>query len=444
MKHFLTLILLSIATSITNAQGINFDNKLSWTQIQQKAKKENKYIFIDAYTTWCVPCKVMDQNVYPTAEAGEALNAQFISIKIQMDKTGKDNDYVKSWYNDAEALKRQFEISAYPTLLFLTPDGKLARKKIGGVDAKGLAVLAKDAQNPDKRFDYFFDLYKAKKLNFKEYPTLAKLADEIGKRDTAYLVRSQFKKSYLDKLPMSRLLTRDNLNFLLRNPDLISSKDRFYLFCKNEPARLDSNTKALQVPGGLSRQDAKVMVRSVMVREQITDQLYDKSGKLVSSPDWTRIKKDFLNHYHEDDGLKTFYDNKIQFYRSIGDWDGFAGSIDELLANCPTVLSDEIFLKILNNYAWYGVFANSNSPKVLTAAIKWVDLIIVKVPEDLDYLDTKANLLYKLGKKEEAMVLEQSIIDQLVKKTGKSAQDAAGDYYTTMQKMKRGEATWGE
>ena len=45
-------------------KGIKGITGLFWEQIKQKAKQENKYIFIDAYTTWCGPCKMMDEYVY--------------------------------------------------------------------------------------------------------------------------------------------------------------------------------------------------------------------------------------------------------------------------------------------------------------------------------------------------------------------------------------------
>ncbi|MBO9572315.1 MAG: hypothetical protein J7497_08925, partial [Chitinophagaceae bacterium] len=33
--------------------GINFEVRLTWQQIKDKAKAENKFIFVDCYATWC-------------------------------------------------------------------------------------------------------------------------------------------------------------------------------------------------------------------------------------------------------------------------------------------------------------------------------------------------------------------------------------------------------
>src|SRR5688500_3765008 len=70
--------------------GIKWVEGLSWEHILQKAKTDNKYIFVDFYTTWCAPCKAMEKNVYPDTRVGDVMNDKFISVKVQMDKT--DND----------------------------------------------------------------------------------------------------------------------------------------------------------------------------------------------------------------------------------------------------------------------------------------------------------------------------------------------------------------
>ena len=48
--------------------------KGSLKDAKAKAKKENKLIFIDCYTTWCGPCKNMSKKTFVNKEVGEYYN----------------------------------------------------------------------------------------------------------------------------------------------------------------------------------------------------------------------------------------------------------------------------------------------------------------------------------------------------------------------------------
>ena len=119
------------ASSPTENKGIRFEDNLSWSAIQAKAKAEHKYIFMDCYTTWCGPCKYMAKTVFPQQETGEFFNDKFISVGVQLDTTAKDDDRVKSWYADGHAIAEQFDVRAYPTYLIFSPDGQPLHRLVG-------------------------------------------------------------------------------------------------------------------------------------------------------------------------------------------------------------------------------------------------------------------------------------------------------------------------
>src|SRR3984957_3342251 len=121
---FLLLPLLSIAQD----KGVRFDHESSWSAIQARAKAENKYIFMDCFTTWCGPCRFMSTTIFPQQETGTYFNNKFISVAVQLDSTAKDADNVKSWYADGHNIAAKSGFRAYPTYLIFAPDGQVIHR----------------------------------------------------------------------------------------------------------------------------------------------------------------------------------------------------------------------------------------------------------------------------------------------------------------------------
>lgn len=126
MKYlFLLLFLIQSLLLSAQSSGITFTT-CSFREAMSKATAENKLIFLDAYTSWCGPCKEMSDHVFPKPEVGDFFNKRFICLKIDMDK------------GEGPELLKQFGIKAFPTLLVLDASGKEMHRVVGGRDAKGL------------------------------------------------------------------------------------------------------------------------------------------------------------------------------------------------------------------------------------------------------------------------------------------------------------------
>ena len=52
----------------------------------QKAREENKLVFIDCYTSWCGPCKKMLKEVFSRKDIGEYMNTRFVNYKQDMEQ----------------------------------------------------------------------------------------------------------------------------------------------------------------------------------------------------------------------------------------------------------------------------------------------------------------------------------------------------------------------
>ncbi|MBK9569336.1 MAG: DUF255 domain-containing protein [Chitinophagaceae bacterium] len=85
MKLLTGLVLSLVLALSAAATEITFEKSLTWKQIKEKAAKENKMIFFDAYTSWCGPCKYLENKVYTDDAVASYYNANYINVKFDME-----------------------------------------------------------------------------------------------------------------------------------------------------------------------------------------------------------------------------------------------------------------------------------------------------------------------------------------------------------------------
>lgn len=156
------LYLGAFGASTLFAQGVEFEHG-TWDEVLAKAQREEKPIFVDAYTTWCGPCKWMSKEVFPQTPVGSYINSHFVAYKMDMEK------------GEGPAFAKANNVMAYPTLLYFDSQGNLLHKAAGARDAEGLIQLSKDALSPEKQLGGFIQRYKdgaREKAFLKQYLTL--------------------------------------------------------------------------------------------------------------------------------------------------------------------------------------------------------------------------------------------------------------------------------
>lgn len=121
MKNIFTLLIIAFYSTCALAQGIQFQEG-NWDQVVAVAKQQNKPIFVDVYTAWCGPCKVMAKNIFPVAEVGAKFNAGFVNYKFDAEK------------GEGVALAKKYNVRAFPTFLFINPnDLSLIHEEVGAL-----------------------------------------------------------------------------------------------------------------------------------------------------------------------------------------------------------------------------------------------------------------------------------------------------------------------
>lgn len=114
--------------------GISFYSG-DWAKALEKSKKDKKLIFLDAYASWCGPCKRMAMTTFTDSTVGAYFNENFISYKMDMEK-----------HAEGPRLSQKFLLEAYPTLYFINSDESVVHYTVGFMDPAGLIAAGKEAK----------------------------------------------------------------------------------------------------------------------------------------------------------------------------------------------------------------------------------------------------------------------------------------------------------
>jgi len=199
------------------AQGIQFEDS-KWQEALEKAKVENKLLFVDAYTQWCGPCKRMAKHEFTQKEVGDYYNENFVNLKLDMETP------------NGRTFDSEYPVSAYPTMMFLDGDGKVVKRVKGGRKAAQLISMGEEVmkshdfsgnfreqyEDGDRSYDVVFGFVKA--LNQSSKPSL-KISNEYLKSNPN--ITSEQKLMFIAEAAVeadSRLFSefRNNKNDLLK------------------------------------------------------------------------------------------------------------------------------------------------------------------------------------------------------------------------------------
>jgi thioredoxin-related protein len=400
MKTIVKIIMMIIVYMPLNtiAQGIQFEEGLNWEQVQAKAKKLSKSIFVDCYATWCGPCKEMDKTVFTDASVGKYMNDSFISLRVQMDSTTNDVTNIKLLYPLAKTFTEKYQIASLPTFLFFSSNGTLLHKGIGGKTTKSFNLLIKDANNPDKQYYTKVTNWRIGKTPVTDLPALAILVrNEYKDKTIAKEIARDYISRYLNLLEGSRFYSNENLSFITEFASVVTSGDNVFKFIYNNSGTVDSIMKI--------KDYAKIAIKVVVTNEEINP-IVNKADNALKTPDWELAEKVVARKFNKVIAYLSVLDAKVNWYNK----------------NRKTVEHTIYFVKqmeaygvdrapfdYLNAAAW-NVFKYSNDKKMIKKALAWSNMSISKSVSGYDSLtcmDTKACLLYKIGKKAEAINVEE-------------------------------------
>lgn len=138
MKKIISGLFLFSAITAFAQEAVKFQD-LPFKELVAKAKKENKLLFIDAYTSWCGPCKMMEKNTFTQKAVGDYYNTNFINARFDMEK------------GEGREIASKFGVRSYPTYLFLNGDGELVSQNFGYMEGSLFVSMAQDVNSPNNK-----------------------------------------------------------------------------------------------------------------------------------------------------------------------------------------------------------------------------------------------------------------------------------------------------
>lgn len=169
------IITITIFSLSLSAQQINW---MSFEDAVNAQKVTPKKIFVDAYTIWCGPCKLLDKNTFSNPDLIAFMNENYYAVKFNAEGnetvTFKGKKYTNPGFNpnsngrnSSHELSAFFGISAYPTLLFLDEEANFITPLTGYRTPPQLELYLKMFHNDDYKKLKTQEEFNAYSSNFK-------------------------------------------------------------------------------------------------------------------------------------------------------------------------------------------------------------------------------------------------------------------------------------
>jgi thiol-disulfide isomerase/thioredoxin len=399
MKKLFTLMAMAIMTICltVNVEAQNREVEFehtAWKKVLKKAKKQDKLIFVDCYTSWCGPCKMMAKDVFTQDHVADYFNSNFVNFKVDMEK-GEGPDLKPGW-----------KITAYPTFLVINSKGEIIHRIVGAYGADEFISYVKEAQTKDKNFAALSKAYEAGQRDGEfmfSYLRALRLAS-LGKEE------ARKAKKYIASLQKEELLKKENWNiikFFMKEP--LTDEFRYVLENRSRFAELV----------GQEEIDNKIY-KTYSKKIESFQYFYPGKGREYDKAGFDRMIQDLQCSDYPKAAELIAIALKNEYQR-LNDWNKYATVVDGAL--------DFALLKNYEKQLGYfdsaaSMIAKASKDKdMLTRALRWATYAADKeerVEHKSGYLATKAKLLELVGNAEAAKTakMESDKADKAAEKAG--------------------------
>ncbi len=377
MKKIASAWLLLLSLLIFGQEGIQFQD-VSFKDLLAKAKKENKLLFIDAFTSWCGPCKMMEKNTFPKKSVGDYFNKNFINARFDMEK-GEGRD-----------IAIRYNVRSYPTYLFLNGDGDLVSINNGYMDEGLFLAMAQDINTPNNKKESLKDrfangekdpefLINIIKLNMNSDYNFAKIASE----------------RYFENKKATEPITKDEIGYLV-----------YFIKDTTDPNYKTYITRKSEIIKFLPEQTYNEFNNQIILSKIVTESIDDKS-KSINEVYFMQKAEPLVG---KENATTKLYQTKLSFYEQNGNFPAYEKTALEYYKNADAFEPTELL-----KAAWLFSEKTTNKDSLKKAA-EWAEKSVMR-GETAENTYILAKIYYLMGNKENAKNFAE-MAQYLAKKSG--------------------------
>ena len=158
MKHLiLFLVSFNLLSSIVVAQKIQW---MTLDEARAAQKVKPKKIFMDVYTNWCGPCKLLEKNTFQNPDVSRYISENYYAVKFNAEGTEEIEFYNQTFSNPnydptrkGRNATHQFTqflgVKGYPTMVFFSEDGDPIMPLVGYYKPKQIELYLKMIKQGD-------------------------------------------------------------------------------------------------------------------------------------------------------------------------------------------------------------------------------------------------------------------------------------------------------
>jgi len=372
------IILLLFPLSLLAQGGIQFES-MTWEEALSASRKSNKLIFLDAYTTWCGPCKTLEKYTFTDESVGAFFNSAFINVRFDMEQ-----------YPGLE-LAEKYEVDLYPTLLFINGKGELVHRGCGALEVNELMGLADLALSEHGSFLALRQQYESGNR------TIGFIDQYMSALQNACRNLDDFLSDFFLREPNDSLMNETNW-YVFSEYDFDVYGDRFQYLLKNQAA-------------------FETVIEKKFVQDKIYDTFIMKYYDLSEAEDFALFGLQSLlylakrNEFSRKQELLDFLN--FGYGELSENWNLYSEAATSFIN--PEKENSDLILDV----AWKFYLFVEDQEKLLIA-LNWTKYVLDKEEPNPSNIDTYASLLFKLGRKEDAIKFEEQAL-QLAQSWGEDS-----------------------